>query len=156
MFSGLTNNREIGLRLGIRASQKGVDGSRHCRLSCNSNLPLLKTSSNFDRHFTETVCREVNYLTSSRIPTTPTCGVSMHVKQVVYLTVNQHGTLPFTKKSVNWQNRTVEKPWGMLSLFTHFRSLQVAFTGRRSFWKTMIRFQLFKWIDPARGCDTEM
>ena len=27
---------------------------------------------------------------------------------------------------------------------------------RRSFWKTMIRFELFKWIDPARGCDTEM
>ena len=50
----------------------------------------------------------------------------------------------------------MEKPWGMLSLFTHFWSLQVAFTGRRSFWKTMIRFQLFKWIDPARGCDTEM
>ena len=50
----------------------------------------------------------------------------------------------------------VEKPWGMLSLFTHFWSLQVAFTGRRSFWKTMIRFQLFKRIDPARGCDTEM
>ena len=50
----------------------------------------------------------------------------------------------------------VEKPWGMLSLFTHFWSLQVAFTGRRSFWKTMIRFQLFKWIDTARGCDTEM
>ena len=124
MFSGLTNNREIGLRLGIRASHKGVDGSRHCRLSCNSNLPLLKTSSNFDRHFTETVCREVNYLTSSRIPTTPTCGVSMHVKQVVSLTVNQHGPLPFTKKSVNWQNRTVEKPggcWAYLPVSDHNR-----------------------------------
>ena len=54
MFSGLTNNRETGLGLGIRASHKGIDG-RHCGLSCNSNLPLLKTSSNFDRHFTETV-----------------------------------------------------------------------------------------------------
>ncbi len=54
MFSGLTNNREPGLGLGIRASHKEIDG-RHCGLSCNSNLPLLKTSSSFDRHFTETV-----------------------------------------------------------------------------------------------------
>ena len=67
MFSGLTNNRETGLGLAIRASPKGIDG-RHCGLSCNSNLPLLKTSSNFDRHFTETVCREVKYLTSSPNP----------------------------------------------------------------------------------------
>ncbi len=54
MFSGLTNNRETGLGLAIRASHKGIDG-RHCGLSFNSNFPLLKTSSNFDRHFTETV-----------------------------------------------------------------------------------------------------
>ena len=53
-FSGLTSNRETGLGLGIRASHKGIDG-RHCGLWCNSNLPLLKKSSNFDKHFTETV-----------------------------------------------------------------------------------------------------
>ena len=54
MFSGLTNNTETGLGLGIRASHKGIDGG-HCGVSCNSNLPLLKTSSSFDGHFTETV-----------------------------------------------------------------------------------------------------
>ena len=54
MFSGLTNNTETGLGLGIRASHKGIDGG-HCGVSCNSNLPLLKTSSSFDGHFTQTV-----------------------------------------------------------------------------------------------------
>ena len=54
MLPRLINNRETGLDLGIRASHKGIDGGL-CGLSCNSNIPLLKTSSNFDGHFTETV-----------------------------------------------------------------------------------------------------
>ena len=54
MLSGLTNNRDTGLDLGIRASHKGIDGGQ-CGVSCNSNIPLLKTSSNFDGHFTETI-----------------------------------------------------------------------------------------------------
>ena len=54
MLPRLINNRETGLDLGIRASHKGIDGGL-CGFSCNSNIPLLKTSSNFDRHFTETV-----------------------------------------------------------------------------------------------------
>ena len=54
MLPRLINNRETGLALGIRASHKGMDGGL-CGLSCNSNIPLLKTSSSFDRHFTETV-----------------------------------------------------------------------------------------------------
>ena len=54
MLSGLTNNKDTGLDLGIRASHNGIDGG-HRGFSCNSNIPLLKTSSNFDGHFTETV-----------------------------------------------------------------------------------------------------
>ena len=54
MLLGLTNNRDTGLDLGIRASHKGINGG-HCGVSCNSNIPLLKTSSNFDGHFTETI-----------------------------------------------------------------------------------------------------
>ena len=50
MLSGLTNNKEIGFDLGIRASQNGIDGG-HRGLSCNSNIPLLKTSSSSDGHF---------------------------------------------------------------------------------------------------------
>jgi len=54
MLSGLTNNRDTGLDLGMRASHKGIDGG-HCGVSCNSSIPLLQTSSNFDGHFTETI-----------------------------------------------------------------------------------------------------
>ena len=53
MLSRSTNNK-IGLGLGIGASHKGTDGG-HCGVSCNSNIHLLKTSSNFDGHFTETI-----------------------------------------------------------------------------------------------------
>ena len=54
MLPRLINNREIGLDGGIRASHNGID-SGHYGLSCNSNIPLLKTSSSFDGHFTETI-----------------------------------------------------------------------------------------------------
>ena len=86
MFSGLTNNRETGLGLGIRASHKGIDG-RHCGLSCNSNILLLKPSSNFDRHFTETVLPrgEIVFNNEARILTTPICGVSVHVNKSILL-----------------------------------------------------------------------
>ena len=39
MLSRLTNNKETGLDLGIRASHNGIDGG-HCGLSCNSNIYL--------------------------------------------------------------------------------------------------------------------
>ena len=54
MLSGLTNNRDTGLDLGMRASHKGIDGG-HCGVSCNSSIPLLQTSSNSDGRFTETI-----------------------------------------------------------------------------------------------------
>ena len=54
MLPRLINNREIGLDGGIRASHNGID-SGHYGLSCNSNIPLLKTSSKFDGQFTDTV-----------------------------------------------------------------------------------------------------
>ena len=37
MISGLSNNRDTGLDLGIGASHIGTDGG-HCGLSCNSNI----------------------------------------------------------------------------------------------------------------------
>ena len=54
MLSGLTNNK-TELDWGIGARHNGID-DEYCGVSCNSNtIPLLKTSSTFDRYFTETV-----------------------------------------------------------------------------------------------------
>ena len=100
--------RETGLGLGIRASHKGIDG-RHCGLSCNSDLPLLKTSSNFDRHFTKTILPRGVIFNIKPESQQHRHAASMHDKQVVSLMVNQHGPLPFTKnqstdKTGWWRN----------------------------------------------------
>ena len=156
MFSGLTNNRETGLGLGIRASHKGVDG-RHCGLSCNSNLPLLKTSSNFDRHFTETVlprCEIFNIKPESQQHRLEAslCTLS---KSFLLRWINMDLSLLQKNQSTDKTGRW-RKPggcWAYLPVSDHNRwPLQGADLSK----KTTIRFQLFKWIRPARGCDTGM
>ena len=59
------------------------------------------------------------------------CGV--FVKQVVFLTVNHHRSLPFRELHSTDDNRSsVERPWGILSLFTTISN--------------------YEWIHPSRGC----
>ena len=124
MLSGLTNNRDTGLDLGIRASHNGIDGG-HRGLSFNSNIPLLKTSSNSDGHFRDRfVERWNNFWQQARIPTTQTCGVSVHVRQAVSLAVNQHGPFPFNKnqstdKTGMWRNSGGH--WAYLPVSDHNR-----------------------------------
>ena len=118
---------------------------------CWKHLPIL--TGTLPRPF----CREVKYfLTSNPNLNNTICGVSVHIKQVVSLTVNQHGPFPFTKnqstdKTGRWGNP--EGCWAYLPVSDHNRwSLQ----GADLFEKKMIQFELFQWIDPARGGDTDM
>ena len=120
MLSGLTNNRDTGLDLGIRASHKGIDGG-HCGVSCNSNIPLLKTSSNFDGHFTETISPRVKIIFNTK-------PESRQHRLAVSLCMLSKLTWTFSfykkKKSVNWHNRAVEKPrgcWAYLPVSDHNR-----------------------------------
>ena len=63
------------------------------------------------------------------------CGI--FVKQVVFLTVNHRGPLPFRELHSTDDNRSsVERPWGILSLFTTCSD--------------------YEWIHISRGCDTDI
>ena len=63
------------------------------------------------------------------------CGT--FVKQVVFLPVNHRGPLPFRELHSTDDNRSsVERPWGILSLFTTCSD--------------------YKWIHLSRGCDTDI
>jgi len=113
MLSGLTNNRDTGLDLGIRASHKGTDGG-HCGVSCNSNIHLLKTSSNFDGHFTKTISPRGEIIFNTKPESQQhRRGVSVHVKQI------NMDLSPLQKISQLTQQGDGETK-GMLSLFTRF------------------------------------
>ena len=151
MFSGLTNNRETGLGLGIRASHKGIDG-RHCGLWCNSNLPLLKKSSNFDKHFTETVLPRGKIFNIKPESQQHRLAASLCTLSKSFLLRWINMDLcplkknPSTDKTGWWRNP--EGCWAYLPISDHNRwPLQGADLSEKRW---------FKRIRPTRGCDTEM
>ena len=113
MLSGLTNNKETGFDLGIRASHKGTDG--HCGLSCNSNIPLLKTSSNFDGHFTETISPRGEIIFNTK----PESQQHRLVASLCTLSKSTW-TFPLYKKISQLTQQGGGETKGMLSLFTSF------------------------------------
>ena len=79
--------------------------------------------------------RPVHETSEFTLPQAVTQTSGIFVKQVVFLTVSHRGPLPLEGTSLHWRNNSVERPWGILVLFT-----------------TCL---LNKWIHPATGCDTD-
>ena len=52
------------------------------------------------------------------LPEAVTQAIGIFVKQVVFLTVNHHGPLPLRDVHSTIEENNVERPWGILSLFT--------------------------------------
>ena len=114
MLSGLTNNGDTGLDLGIGASHKGIDGG-HCGVSCNSNTPLLKTSSNFDGHFTETILPRGKIIFNTK----PESQQHRLAASLCILSKSTW-TFPLYKQISQLTQQGGGETMGMLSLFTHF------------------------------------
>ena len=176
MHAGFPNKQETESDLWIWASHNGIAGG-HRGVLCSSDISLLRTSSNFDRHFT-LGCPPFHWLVNGEPVLTPsqkpknidlqylcTCYASsfsygksawnfpfekksihqqdsgepmgnlytargsdrdcVFVKQVHFSYSESPWTSPIEWTSLHRRTYSVERPWGILSLFTTCIQLQI-------------------------------